>query len=1093
MSFEKYYEARDIIKDFLIKDLMGPIDAEEVINEYPSQYYCAGILYPKDLNIKEEDIIEKDDSFKKDELGGLDNFEEPSSTESLEEIPIVNSYKPSSLAISTTIKPGIKNLKIHISYAKYKGLDKEEVEKILTDEGVSELEIKENASEGNIDIKVIDEKTDENNKKEDKSKWQRSYWKREPKEKEVIVKIDNDKFNSIAIEDDFWLKIYNHKKFIDDSKIITFALVNEKISDKKSITENEKKSFFQICLTISSTIIDEDVFSEMKSQIELIEDDELQTLNMLYREHKNFAVGHGCSVKFNFDNNYCNEISTAIIPEYDYKPLIPALRVDGKLLDAYFLATGEKSQVIDELKKIETEYAKWIKNQRELSRSIEKKYHKFSEKNLDECDITLNRIKKALLILKRDIVFRAFQLANKAMLIQKKASIDSIDKLSDIKFTWYPFQIAFFLQEIASVADDNSKFKDTVDLLWFPTGGGKTEAYLGLSAFVIFLRKLLLGQKGSGVTVLMRYTLRLLTIQQFQRASALICACEYLRRKENITADEISIGLFVGGDVTPNNIEDAKTQLEKIKANTIVNESDPCVVLKCPFCGVEITPNSYLIKEGSLKIRCPNDRCEFNKGLPIYVIDEDIFNKKPTFVVSTIDKFARIAWEPKIGSVFNIGSDFRPPELIIQDELHLISGPLGTISGLYEVVLDKLLMEKGNHPKIIASTATIKNASKQIKALYGRDFKNFPPQGIDIKDSFFAEILDKSDIFSNRKYVGILVPGKTQDTILIRVLACLQFATRYLIDLKFDEEVIDNFWTITGYFNTLRELGGAVPQVHDNIQERFKYLYKTKFKNLDSPFTQKKEFDFNVELTSRVGSGKITKTLEKINRTFKSGDALDYILASNMISVGIDIYRLGLMVIYGQPKSNSEYVQATGRIGRNNPGLIVTIYSAFRSRDRSFYEQFVNFHGAIYKFIEASSVTPFSARALDRALHAIYISLCRQLFPKLRNNTSAGNFDVDDDDLKSIEDFILDKVKSIDFNQHEALIENLDKIKREWTQVAREGNLVYSSYSVKDSSEVNALLKSVQEDNGVFLTLNSMRNVDQQSNIYIVEEKDQKY
>ena len=1089
MSFEKYYEARNIIKDFLLKDLIGPIEIEEVINEYPSQYYCAGIIYPKDLNIKEEDIIEKDDSFKKDELGSIDNFEEPASTESMEEIPIVNSFKPSSLAISTTIKPGVKNLKIHVTYAKYRELDKGEVEKFLAAESEKGLELEENTSNENIDIQITDEKNEENIKKEDKSKWQRSYWKREPKEKEIIVKIENDKFNSIAIEDDFFLKIFFHKKFIDDSKIITFALVNEKIAHKKSISENEKQSFFQICLTISSAIANEDAFSEMKQQIELIEDDELQTLNMLYSEHKNFVVGHGCSVKFNFDNNHCTEISTAIIPEFDYKPLIPALKVEGKLLDAYFLATGEKSQIIKELKKIEVEYAKWINSQRELSKSLEKKYHKFSEKNLDECEITLGRIKKALSIMAEDVVFKAFQLANKAMLIQKKDNIDSLDKLEDIKFKWFPFQIAFILQEIEAIADNSSEFKDTVDLLWFPTGGGKTEAYLGLSAFVIFLRRLQSGQKGSGVTVLMRYTLRLLTIQQFQRASALICACEYLRRKENLPGEEISIGLFVGGDVTPNNIEVAKVQLEKIKANEIVNESNPCQVLRCPFCGEAITYNAYAIRNNSLNINCPNSGCEFNKGLPIYVVDEDIFNIRPTFIVSTIDKFARITWEPKIGSIFNINTDFKPPELIIQDELHLISGPLGTISGLYEVALDRLLSEKGNHPKIVASTATIKNASKQIKALYGREFKNFPPQGIDIKDSFFAEILDKNETYSSRKYMGILVPGKTQDTILIRVLACLQFATRYLIDLKFDDEIIDNFWTITGYFNTLRELGSAVPQIHDNIQERFKYLYKTKFKNSDPPFNQKKEFNFYVELTSRVGSGKIIKTLEKINRSFKSGDALDYILASNMISVGIDIYRLGLMAIYGQPKSNSEYVQATGRIGRNKPGLIITIYSAFRSRDRSFYEQFVNFHGAIYKFIEASSVTPFSARALDRALHAVYIGLCRQLIVKYRENSSAGNFNEDDKDLMNVEDFILDKVKSIDFNNSGEVSKNLNTIKKEWTQQASEGSLMYSPYGSKDNTDVKTLLKSNQEDDGIFLTLNSMRNVDEQSSIYIIEDE----
>jgi hypothetical protein len=232
----------------------------------------------------------------------------------------------------------------------------------------------------------------------------------------------------------------------------------------------------------------------------------------------------------------------------------------------------------------------------------------------------------------------------------------------------YPFQIAYILQTVPDIVDEGNAFRESVDLLWFPTGGGKTEAYLGVAAFTIFFRRLTGKAISDGVTVIMRYTLRLLTIQQFERATALICACEHICKEENIAGGEINIGLWIGSSMTPNRIEQARDVLDKLRENPYekIYEGNPVQITKCPWCGKKIDLNGYEIKGGALNICCAdNPECEFHSGLPIYVVDEDIYRVRPTLLLSTIDKFARIAWDENTRNLF--GDTCPSPELIIQE------------------------------------------------------------------------------------------------------------------------------------------------------------------------------------------------------------------------------------------------------------------------------------------------------------------------------------------------------------------------------------------------------------------------------------------
>ncbi|MCF6460759.1 helicase-related protein [Clostridium sp. Cult3] len=1058
MSFNEYYRARDFIEQLLKMDLYGPVKEDEILDENPSQYYSVGILFPKDLGIDELDPDELRDVGKAGATGGFQDM----ILDEEDGLSYTNLYKPSSFAISTTIKSGVEEIKVKIQYSKYMV---EEYIKITTKDG--------------------------------KEKSYKQYkWMRKPYEDERIVHIDNSKgINRIEIDEGLELEVHLHNIYEDGSKSITVVLVNTYIG-QNSLIKDESNSFFQVHMCITGTKEDNPIFAPKKMLIDIKENEEENMLEMLYGNVKNYAIGHGCAVDYEADDNGCYRIESSFIPSYELKQMKPQLKVDDEVVQMKFLATGEREKVIDRLLELVVSYDNWIEEQNIIAEKIDDRFKDVAKKNMAICRETSQRMKEGIELLKNPEVFLAFKLTNEAMYRQRSYYLKRKEvPIIDENITWYPFQLAFILIEIESIVNNRSHYRDIVDILWFPTGGGKTEAYLGVAAFTIFYRRIKYKDKGAGVTVLMRYTLRLLTIQQFERAAALICCCNEIKEENEdiLGTEEIGIGLFVGSAMTPNSLDEARINLNKILAqrtNSLAEgEGNPCQLLECPICGTKLTPVEYKIDSNGMKIYCKNEQCSNHKGAPIYLIDDDIYEKKPTFIVSTIDKFARMAWEPRIRNIFGIGTEYAPPELIIQDELHLISGPLGSIAGIYETAIDYFCKIGEKKPKIVASTATIGNAKSQVLSLYARDCMLFPPQGIYIRDSYFA-VEASLDEKPGRKYVGILSPSKTPTTTLIRVYGCLQFATRCLYDMNYSPEVIDNYWTILGYFNSLRELGSAVNQVYDNVQERYSFLYNKKFKHLVPSFTIKGRSDYLEELTSRKSSAKISEILKKLEIQYEEGNkkAYDYVLASNMISVGIDIDRLGLMAMIGQTKSNAEYIQASSRVGRKNPGLVVIIYNTSRSRERSHYEQFLNFHSSIYKYVEPNSLTPFSMGSRDKALHGIYISMCRQTLPYLRQRGDAGNFEIDDENLEDIEKHILERTKII-IGEREDYYETqreIEDIKEHWEMAIENSEiLAYDKYG--DSRE-RPLMGMSNEEDIVFKTLNSMRNVDLYCNIYLEDD-----
>ena len=637
----------------------------------------------------------------------------------------------------------------------------------------------------------------------------------------------------------------------------------------------------------------------------------------------------------------------------------------------------------------------------------------------------------------------------------------------------------------------------------------------------------------------MRYTLRLVTIQQFQRAATLICACECLRRRkpERLGKEQFSIGLWVGGGATPNYIDQAPDPqygrepgalqaLDNFDPNNEPTEGNPVQLRSCPWCGEPLTYQDYkAIKEVlHLQIRCSNQSCDFSgkaddflSGIPAYLVDEDIYLRCPTLLIGTMDKVARLPWDDRTKALFGhvdrycqrhgylaeavdydkCGgrhnqkgmfpatpapvpvSRFVPPQFIIQDELHLVTGPLGSLMGLYESAVDLLATDRGARPKVVASTATIRRYQDQIGALFDRSSRQFPPPGLIAGDSFFAaENRDKP----GRLYVGVCAPGKSLKTAAIRLMASVMHSAE-LERLVGSPDDVDPYWTVVNYFNSLRELGGAIRLIDDDVDRRLRYLGRASGVVPRRP-------ERRVELTSRIPAKEISRRLKEMEETLATGKALDVLLATNMISVGVDIQRFGLMMVTGQPKTSAEYIQATSRVGRQPPGLIAILYNWSRPRDLSHYERFRTYHSMMYRHVEASSVTPFSSRARDKALHAIFIGLVRLLDPHMANNEGARNFDPASSVVIAVKDYLLERVSQGDAEEIEDARQQIQAIIDGWLeQKARHANaLKYRPPGVPAAGAPKTWLLQAAEDAraGDFprATLNSLRDVEKTSGLY---------
>ncbi|OUM41079.1 DISARM system helicase DrmA [Arthrobacter sedimenti] len=1017
------------------------------------------------------------------------------------------------------------------------------------------------------------------------------------------------------------VEVFDH----DGLRVVEAALQNTKVTGKEL---PPKVWLFQTQLEVSA-VDGSAVFRPTRDalvQARDFGDPEVLQLDLLYRDRLEFAVGRTASATWTLPDpasRTAAAVRTTWLPTAEV-PQTLAPTISGAEMSMRLLMDASPHELGTYLKPLIDGYEEWLGDRRVDAEALPEHLREVAESGIMDGEDALERLRAGLDLLTdpdptahaSEEARKAFAFMNRTMREQRirsqiaalrnadrditvKDATMVIEGKGDNAASWRAFQLAFILMQLPSIVDPTVPRRSgdlpRAELLFFPTGGGKTEAYLGLAAFTFGIRRLqgVIDTPGGlidgrdGVAVLMRYTLRLLTSQQFLRATTLMCAAELVRRGDPTTwgQEPFRIGLWVGSSVSPKRFLEAEQQVRDVR-NDDGNSAYGLTVLQfssCPWCGTPINPKADVVAVKTtqrIHVYCGDKmgRCPFSAGgsaadgLPVLTVDDEIYRNPPTFLLATVDKFARLAREGEAASLFGYVSQrcerhgykhpdtmtsvcgasvhtskseggrvypkatvrsvdrLRPPDLIIQDELHLITGALGTAVGLFEAAIDTLsTWEKGPadsaalvKPLVIASTATVRNARDQVLKLYARQVQIFPPQVLSVTDTFFSKEVSISEKDPGRRYIGVCAHGARLTLAEIRVSEILLLAGQKLFDDH--GAAAEPYVTLVDYFSATRELAGMRRYLEDDIVTR------TSNPDKDSGYPRRGSSGLRIgELTSRISSADISKTLTNLGVPFdperdtttakrqygelaalakKARKKLpprdmpyDVVLATSMLQVGVDVPRLGLMLVVGQPKNTAEYIQASSRVGReaSKPGLVVTLANRSRPRDMAHYEQFEHYHDTFYAHVEALSVTPFSDAALERGLTGVLVSAARvadqRNAPSLSPETGAGTIAQRRLSVDTLVDRLVTRIKiasggdeTVAEEARSKLILRLDK----WTDESDKwsGALTYQKDSVGGGQIVSPLLVSPEtvapdEDSRLFQVANSMREVQPEINLLV--------
>ncbi|WP_257297159.1 DEAD/DEAH box helicase [Endozoicomonas sp. YOMI1] len=901
-----------------------------------------------------------------------------------------------------------------------------------------------------------------------------------------------------------------------DGKIVTVTLSNnqhfavgEKEKERDKLAES---SLFEAKL---KCFLPENALRNYPRVSKALLTEEEQELELRYKDEHVYAIGHGVAVDWCVENGNV-ELFSDFIPVVEV-PQVTA-NTGGKFTEVlsfeFLKSLQSNGKVFERLDEFVDDYSDWIAAQEDIANSEEDDERDTANRLISRMEIANSRMRSSISLMREDEDAQlAFSLANQAMLAQMELNGANPPQSP---YGWRPFQLAFFLMALESSIDEDNDYRDWVDLIWFPTGGGKTEAYLGVMAFVFVYRRLRYSSSGKGTTAIMRYTLRLLTAQQFIRACKVVSALEFIRRETPTLGDEpYSVGLWLGGESSPNTFDQALEQLNK-------GNFSKFILRQCPWCAAAFTKDNYKATETSFHFSCSNRECAFgceeNNVLPFNVVDEALYKEPPSLLIATVDKFARLPWENRAGAFFG-GNTHRPPELIIQDELHLISGALGSIVGLYEVGFEAILVSRGVYPKFIASTATIRQASEQVRALFGRDMAVFPPVGLRQKDSYFAREVPLSEK-PGRLYVGYMAFGRQRQNCLEDLAGALVSTPQVLFNDQ--DELKDAWWTEMVYHGSLKGVGNSrtnfqsgIPRIQHRllladflakadalepgIAESLRskeFIRSPGFFNGDCPAIISENQDLaklyeqyfparklNIKsLTSNQTADANAKIFESLSSNYKQHDAIDAALATNMVSVGLDEPRLALMVINGQPLTTAEYIQASSRVGRGKiPGIVFANYYKTQARSLSHYENFRAYHRSFYRFVEPSSLTPFTQQVRNRALHAALVSAVRHGEHGLLENTDAQEFTKERTEVAKVLKELKLRIKSALLGRKKTeaeVYEHLDRLVAEWEDEASSATNLRYKQNDKSTEGLLAPFEGSQFSSGLWKTLNSMRNVE---------------
>ncbi|MFD5058832.1 MULTISPECIES: DISARM system helicase DrmA [unclassified Streptomyces] len=1196
------YGVRDGLVTYIRRDLLGPWDGEtETLprsSSGPRDRYLVGMLGPRPHATTSGEIAlaaaQSADSDSGDESEGDDSAPQDRLTPQA-----AGHIWASSMGLSFTVPASVGTLSVTARWGHYTQSEE------TTDQGTT-----------------------------------RRVWSREPVEHPVDIDVTSAAGRSVSLEGDavvLDVQVRHHRSGNggEDLRIVELALVNGQEDSREA---RDARWLFQTSLEVTAfpdgqaaVFFPVDDPLDPTNRGNAPEDREERRLRLLYRDSLSHAKGRNVAVHAHVRDGERNahRLTTTWLPEYDVRATTAPTVKDQDLLRglelgmdelAALAVPGRRSELSAALAPLADGYASWLEQQRRSARSLPDDLRDSAlvaiEQALEICDrITLGIDTLAA----DDTALAAFRFANRAMALQRRNTAiatartgreedhgsyrearDEVYGKGKEGASWRPFQLAFVLLNLVSLSKPGHPHRGTgrealVDLLFFPTGGGKTEAYLGLAAYTFALRRLQ-GTIGSGadarsgeagVGVLMRYTLRLLTAQQFQRAAALVTACEVLRREEFARdvrwgATPFRIGLWVGTSVSPNWFDEAKEQIAGARESASDKHARVLQVLTCPWCGSGLTARSHMEYDEARRrvlLYCPrgegSDRCPFSRlesqgeGIPVLTVDEEIYRLAPSLLIATVDKFAQLPWNGYAGLLFGRVTEIcprhgyrhddldaktgcgsrhhakgdlpgvtaqpvarlRPPDLIIQDELHLISGALGTIVGLFESAIDQLCSwsftdaqgrrhEAG--PKIVASTATTKRAADQVLGVFGRKVAVFPPQVLDVGDTFFSRQVELSRENPGRRYLGVCAHGTRLKAAEIRVAEILLLAGQQLFDDY--GKPADPYMTLVGYFNATRELAGMRRYMDDDITTRVRSNGSRKGQDTLSDRIVSKAGMLSIqELTSRISSTDIGSALKRLETGFDPErdtsqrrraflreyaaavkekreprasmtpmvrQAVDVALATSMLQVGVDVSRFGLMLVVGQPKNTAEYIQASSRVGRDSkrPGLVVTLYNWSRPRDLAHYEDFEHYHATFYRQVEALSVTPFTRRALDRGATATYIAALRQAAYDTSRNLDAHDVDLSGPVAAGVESRFLERAERVGGDQaRRYLSERLDRLKDEWRRQRDENSAALGYRKEKRKNTiVSGLLKRADGSRWTELTVGmSMRETENEINLLL--------
>lgn len=1057
--------AREHLVKSLRLDLIGPgpDDAalqQERLPQAPSRWYLTGFLAPSSApqSQKARDAEEELDEGAEPAQGG-DDAREPERGSSK------RVYLPSSMGLSVLVDAATTQLDVSVNWGDY-----------LPEEQKHDAE---SESEQNADAEPSSSETEVRRT----SRQPRSTpWIRTPRTTSISITLpargaDDPIEHDLPSSDGLKLVVLVRPTRIRyfegerNAHVVSLFVVNRRVPADDDLQDTAYA--FQVQLSVSA---DKPFLPRFDPRGLDSEDMDERLSDLHYRDVAEYAVGHNVSVRADTVDGYCNRVRTEWMPTAAVERVEPS-RIDDVEFGMEALGAlqgGKEAKRL--LNPLVTAYRNWISDQGIKADEFSGRRKEVADGLVSNAEVAANRIQSGIDLLDDPDLLEAFRIANRAMAAaarrrmaqEKKCAPNAVDFPK-----WRPFQLAYILMNLRGIADPTHLEREFVDLLFFPTGGGKTEAYLGLAAFTLVLRRLRdPDPTHRGLSVLMRYTLRLLTLDQLGRATAMICALELEREAvpERLGTWPFEIALWIGSAATPNHMgKKGDSSNKSARARTLrfsrdTSRDPPLPLDQCPWCGEKFTRYSFRLSPTpdnpeNLLIGCSSRSCDFSgskRNLPIVAVDEPIYERLPAFMIATSDKFAALPWTGETARFFRGGDpdNPRPPDLIIQDELHLISGPLGTMAGLYETAIDQLCLReidgKEVRPKVIASTATVRLARKQIRALFNRQSVSvFPPPGIDRRDSFFAQQVPQ-DESNPRLYLGIAAQGRGPKVLFLRSTITLMAAAQAAWNATVSQagsNPADPYMTLVAYFNALRELGSARRIVEDEINSRLqKYADHKPIGYTEDLFANRRIAFEPVELTSRVGTAKVAEAKRKLALGFDEKDSIDVALATNMISVGLDISRLGLMVVSGQPKTTAEYIQATSRVGRDKerPGLVVTLLNVHKPRDRSHYERFSAWHETFYRGVEVTSVTPFSSRALDRGLPAVSVALSRLGIPALTPTQAADSVESFSTETKLLARAIGERARThaegLPLNFDDEVRNRVQSLIDDWASLAHDAN-----------------------------------------------------